>query len=77
MIMQFPTEFHEKTAKEISEYFSKIDDVKAVLLTCSCARGKATMDSCLDMAILFLPELEMIKRTEIIERWNKEHETNL
>jgi len=73
----FPTELHAKTAKEITEYFSKIDNVNAVLLTCSCARGKATKDSCLDIAILFLPELEQNKRTDIIELWNKEHETNM
>jgi predicted nucleotidyltransferase len=76
MEKQYPTEMHKKAATEITNYFSKIDDVKAVLVTCSCARGKASKDSCLDMAILLLPELEKNSRTEIIDLWNKELETN-
>lgn len=73
----FPTELHEKTAFEINEYFKKIDDVKAILLTCSCARGKATKDSCLDMAILLSPKINRRKKNEITEGWNEELQNKL
>ena len=67
---------HEKAAHEVTTFFSKFDEVKAVLLTCSCARGKASKDSCLDIAILLPPELEVKKKTEMVTSWNKEHSEN-
>ena len=76
-MLLFPTKLHEKTAFEISDYFKKIEEVKAILLTCSCSRGKATKDSCLDMAILLSPKLDKNMKTEIIDGWNEEHQNNL
>ncbi len=76
MTIKYPTEMHEKAASEVTSFFAKFDDVKAVLLTCSCARGKASRDSCLDIAILFKPELDVKKWDEIIVSWNKEHAEN-
>ncbi len=76
MKKQYPTELHEKSAIEITEFFSRIEDVKAVLLTCSCARGVATSDSCLDIAVLLPFDLDVKRKEEIITCWNKEHESN-
>jgi hypothetical protein len=45
----YPTEAHERAAEAITEYFAGRNETDAVLLVCSCARGKATPDSCLDM----------------------------
>jgi hypothetical protein len=48
----YPTPQHEQAAQFITTFFAQQAGVAAVLLTCSCARGKASRDSCLDMAIL-------------------------
>ena len=52
----FPTGLHKKVAERLTSFFSTIDETEAVLLTCSCARGMATKDSCLDIAVLFKSE---------------------
>ena len=48
----FPTTHHARAAAEITEFFAGQPATQAVLLTNSCARGKATRDSCLDMQVL-------------------------
>lgn len=48
----YPTIQHERAAKKFVEIFSKDKMVKSILLICSCARGKATKDSCVDMALI-------------------------
>jgi len=48
----YPTVEHKQAAEAIVAFFSQQADVDAVLLTCSCARGKASKDSCLDIVIL-------------------------
>lgn len=48
----YPTIQHENASKRIIEIFSKEKSVKSILLTCSCARGKASKDSCLDICII-------------------------
>ncbi len=49
---RYPTPQHERAAVEITSFFEAQRDTQAVLLTNSCARGKATPDSCLDMQVL-------------------------
>src|SRR5204863_8924472 len=44
----YPTDAHERAAVEITQFFAERAETEAVLLTNSCARGKATPDSCLD-----------------------------
>jgi hypothetical protein len=51
----YPTRAHERAAAAITEFFAARDDTDAVLLTNSCARGKATPDSCLDMQVVAQP----------------------
>jgi predicted nucleotidyltransferase len=48
----YPTPAHARAAQEITSFFSSRDETDAVLLVCSCARGKATVDSCLDMQVI-------------------------
>ena len=48
----YPTKAHERAAEAITEYFEEREETDAVLLVCSCARGKATRDSCLDMQVI-------------------------
>jgi hypothetical protein len=48
----YPTPQHERAAAEITSFFTDRQETPAVLLTNSCARGKATPDSCLDMQVL-------------------------
>lgn len=76
MKIEYPTLMHEKAAEQVVSFFSKFKNVQAVLLTCSCARGKATNDSCLDIAILFPAELCLEKKTEIVDLWNNEYSVN-
>jgi predicted nucleotidyltransferase len=58
----YPTPAHARAAEEVVAFFSARPEVDTVLLTCSCARGKATRDSCLDVTVLAptaaLPGLE-------------------
>jgi hypothetical protein len=42
-----------------------------VLLTCSCARGKATRDSCLDITVLLAPGLPGPEREALAEAWKQ------
>jgi predicted nucleotidyltransferase len=55
--MQYPTKEHEKAAEEVTRFFTNNFRIDSVLLVNSCARGMATSDSCLDIAILVKPDL--------------------
>jgi predicted nucleotidyltransferase len=48
----YPTDAHARAADAIVEFFAARDETDAVLLVNSCARGKATRDSCLDITVL-------------------------
>jgi predicted nucleotidyltransferase len=73
---KYPTPEHENAAKTITDYFSSHYQVDAVLLVNSCARGKATPDSCLDLAVLVQPELLQHNRTELEVDWEEYLNTN-
>src|SRR5208283_5663531 len=73
----YPTVQHEKAALKIVDFFSHKSDVSAVLLTCSCAKGKAAQDSCLDIAILLSPDLPEDKRKIIEQEWNLYHKKEI
>lgn len=60
----YPTIEHEQAAKRIVEIFSKDASIKTILLIRSCARGKATKDSCLDITLI----TKNIKNQDKIER---------
>jgi predicted nucleotidyltransferase len=48
----YPTVEHEAAAEAIVAFFRNQPETEAVLLVNSCARGKATPDSCLDVLVL-------------------------
>lgn len=52
----YPTAAHERAAAAITDFFRGRDETDAVLLVNSCARGKATADSCLDMQVITPPD---------------------
>ncbi len=52
----YPTPEHARAAEAVVEFFSGLPETDAVLLTCSCARGRASRDSCLDVSVLVSPE---------------------
>jgi predicted nucleotidyltransferase len=49
---RFPTQLHRDAADAVSHFFSSAPKVDTVLVVNSCARGKATPDSDLDLAVL-------------------------
>jgi predicted nucleotidyltransferase len=65
----YPSPQHKKAAERIVDLFSKESHVQAVLLTCSCARGKASRDSCLDIAILTKPEIPPAEQNHLEQMW--------
>jgi hypothetical protein len=52
----YPTPEHERAARTITEFFVSNYSIDAVLLVNSCARGRATRDSCLDIVMLAKPD---------------------
>jgi len=71
----YPTPEHRNAALAIVEHFAS-GPVEAVLLTNSCARGKATPDSCLDMAVLIRPGLPRADRLGLDQSWEAYCETD-
>jgi hypothetical protein len=67
--VSYPTPEHKASAEAIVEHFSQWPEIRAVLLTCSCARGKATKDSCLDIAALISPGLSQGQKETLEHRW--------
>lgn len=51
-------------------YFSACDEADSVLLVNSCARGRATRDSCLDVTILVQPTLTDAAITALRNEWD-------
>src|SRR5438105_3223822 len=68
----YPTAAHKRAAEEITEYFAALEETDAVLLVNSCARGKATVDSCLDMQVLV--PTEAVGSAE--EEWRRSSHAN-
>lgn len=48
----YPTVEHQRAAEAVVDFYRSCSGVEAVLLVNSCARGQATPQSCLDMAVL-------------------------
>lgn len=70
----YPTPEHRRASEAIVDHFAA-GPVEAVLLTNSCARGKATRDSCLDMAVLVRPDLPHGDRLGLEQAWEVFQET--
>lgn len=65
----YPTSEHDQVAQAIVEFFAARYQADAVVLVNSCARGKASPDSCLDMNILFTPERLESERAALEAAW--------
>lgn len=72
----YPTLAHERAADAITAFFSSREETDAVLLTNSCARGKATADSCLDMQVIVPPDVVALLDEEWCRHAAGSHELN-
>jgi len=52
----YPTPAHGEAAEAIVGFFQQAAETEAVLLVNSCARSRATCDSCLDLVVYLIPE---------------------
>ncbi len=68
----YPSVEHRRAAESVVNFFSG-QDVDAVLLTCSCARGKASRGSCLDISVLISPNKS--KMFHVKHSWEQFHES--
>lgn len=67
----YPTPEHQKAAETITAYFTGNYRLDAVLLVNSCARGKATRDSCLDIILLAKPDPSRSALSELEAGWTE------
>ena len=66
----YPTPEHRRAAEAITDYFVSNYRIDAVLLVNSCARGRATRDSCLDIVTLARPGVGHSSFEELEAGWN-------
>ena len=67
----YPTPEHQEAAEAITEYFVSNFRIDAVLLVNSCARGKATRDSCLDIIMLARPDQTRSQLSDLESGWEE------
>lgn len=67
----YPTPEHERAADAVVHFFASLPEAEAVLLVNSCARGQATTDSCLDVAVLVTPESLASHQKELDTLWQE------
>jgi len=67
----FPTPDHQAAAEAVVDFWASRPETQAVLLTCSCARGRAVPDSCVDISILVAPERLAATQTAIWPRFER------
>lgn len=70
----FPTPIHQQAAEAIVTFFrtqAQTAPIDAVLVVNSCARGVATPESDLDMAVLIDPTLAPAERTHLETAWQQ------
>src|SRR5687767_15581582 len=72
----YPTPEHQKAADAITEHFASNYKIDAVLLVNSCARGKATRDSCLDIIMLARPDPSRSQLRELEAGWEEFEKSN-
>jgi predicted nucleotidyltransferase len=67
--LQFPTALHQQVAEMARSFFAEMPQVDTVLVVNSCARGQATADSDLDMAILMQPDTPSQELRDLETHW--------
>lgn len=70
----YPTPRHEAAAEAIVAFFQN-RTVDAVLLLNSCARGKASADSCLDVGVLLPADFSTQARQKVESDWQVFHQS--
>lgn len=65
----YPTPQHAAAAQAVVGFFATRNEVDCVLLVNSCARGKATLDSCLDITVIAQPTLTRDERAALESAW--------
>jgi Nucleotidyltransferase domain len=70
-VLRFPTALHRDAADYLADFFSRALPVHAVLLVNSCARGTATPESDLDLAVLIDPLTPPAERQALEEGWQQ------
>jgi predicted nucleotidyltransferase len=75
MIVQpaYPTQAHAAAAEAVTALFAGHGGVEAVLLVNSCARGKASPDSCLDIIVLLRPEALARAHARLEDLWHAQY----
>ncbi len=68
---KYPTIEHQNAAGTIIDFFAPITEIETLCLICSCARGKASKDSCLDVLVLGRPEVMSTAHTELQKMWEE------
>ena len=72
---EFPSSVHRRAAEAVVDFSSGLP-VQAVLLVNSCARGTATPESELDIALLIDPELPDRERQSLDQAWRQRYEND-
>jgi predicted nucleotidyltransferase len=72
----YPTIEHQRAAAAIVDFFATQFEIDAVLLVNSCARGKASRDSCLDIVALAQPDVLQAHLNEWQQRWEQFEQTD-
>lgn len=67
----FPTALHSEVAEIVKDYFIKFDTTDTVLIVNSCARGQASAESDLDIAILVKEGVSNAAIKTLYNRWLK------
>ena len=78
MLLQatYPTPEHQTAADAIVDFFVSNYKIDAVLLVNSCARGKATRDSCLDIIMLAKPDPSRSQLSALEAGWEEFEKSN-
>ena len=78
MLLQatYPTPEHQAAADAIVDFFVSNYKIDAVLLVNSCARGKATRDSCLDIIMLAKPDQSGSQLSTLEAGWGEFEKSN-
>ena len=72
----YPTPEHQTAANTITDFFVSNFKIDAVLLVNSCARGKATRDSCLDIVVLAKPDPSRTSLSALAAGWEEFEKSN-
>ena len=72
----YPTPEHQTAADTIVDFFTSNYKIDAVLLVNSCARGKATRDSCLDIVMLAKPDQSRSQLSIMESAWEEFEKSN-